>query len=130
MKKIIILIIVMLWATPLWCGEYKSMCELYPKECVKGALGKLGETIESKDGIKYKVIAEAKSTVDPVWVQLIDVGSVNNKLDGRCNFAVAFILKPDGFYGESFSCEEAIGILMRQCITEGIKYEDYVHKAK
>lgn len=132
MKRLILLIstvIILLGVTPLMAEEYKSMCELHPEECAEGSLCKLGEVVEQSDGKKYRVIAEAKSTIDPVWVQLIDYASIGEKFDGKCKFAVFFMLKSNGFYGDPIHCWEAISMMKNQCKTEGIKYDDYVHKA-
>ena len=145
MKKTLMLlfltIVILFGATSSWCSvdafskqsnseEYKSMCELHPEECIKGSLGKLGETLEQSDGNKYRVIAEAKSATNPVWIQFIDFCPIGEELDGKCNFVVFFVLKEDGFCGDTFSCKEAIAIIIAQCKIEGIEYDDYVHKAK
>jgi len=131
MKKIIIVLVITLFiAAPLFAEEYKSMCELYPKQCAASGLAKLGDTTKGKTGNEYKVIAEAKHSFNDIWVQFIDVKTVGGVFDGECNIAVFFILKEDGFYGKSFTCNIAKDILMRQCEIEGIEYDDYVHKAK
>jgi hypothetical protein len=133
MTILLVLVIALFGVTSAWCvdtEEYKSMCELHPKECAKGSLGKLGEAIEQSDGNKYRVIAEAKSTINPVWVQFIDTCPIKEEFDGKCNFVVFFMLKEDGFYGEAFSCAEAIAMIIIQCKTEGIEYDDYVIKGE
>jgi len=132
MKRLIILlalIMMVIMVTPLLAEEYKSMCELHPEECAKSSLGKLGETLEQSDGNKYRVIAEAKSLTNPVWFQFVDSCPISEEFDGECNFVACFVLKEDGLYINVFSCLEATMMLMSYCKTEGVEYDDFIHKA-
>ncbi len=139
-KTLILMVIILFGITLLWVAvknhipefvKYKSMCELYPEECKESKLIGLGEETISENGRKYKVIAEAKSTFNLTWMQFMDSALPGVELDGKCDFAMFFMLKADGYlYGNSFSCAEGTSIIKQQCKNEGIEYDDYVHKAK
>lgn len=137
-KMIIVVVIILFGAGMAWCAEssakqsnkeeYKCMCELHPKECAESDIVKLGETAETKTGLVFRIIAEAKLS-DSTWFQFLDKCSVGEELDGKCDLVAYLILKSDGFYIRAYTCESATRILKDKCKAKGIKYEDYVHKA-
>lgn len=130
MKKITLFMVMMLiMATSSWCEEYKSMCELYPDECAESNLAKLGQTVVTKSGNHiFRVIAEAEGSGKSTWYQFINTCRAGEKLDGKCDFGIFFILKKDGLYVRKYSCEQVTLMLKSYCKIKGIKYDDFVHK--
>ena len=124
------MVLILFGATLSWGEEYKSMCELYPEQCAENDMAKLGEIGVTEKGYKYRIIEEAKLTNKTEWFQFVDVCRAKEELDGKCDTVVFFTLKSDGLYGKGYSCAAAALILALKCKKEGIKYEDYVHKAK
>ena len=119
-----ILILILLIATTVNAGEYKSLGTLYPELTKELELPDLGET---KNG--DRVIAEAKHPKANLWVQFIDCGC-EKELDDNCDYVIQIELHKGKLHLLRFDCMRMLETLMRYCQKNGILLQDLIHFAE
>ena len=106
--------------------DYKCFAELYPERAKQAQIPTLGEIV-TRNGKKYRVIAEADHPEVDQWVHWMDV----EPLDGVCTYAISFKFRPDGSLSfKVWECEKITEIIKQYCEKEGRNIDDMKHYAE
>lgn len=120
-------LVVFVFSLVVDAGEkYKSFAELHPYKALESGIAALGGTA-TINGVKYRVMAEAKHPEKEIWVQWIDAG----EFDDVCDYAIMFVFMDDGEIGaEAYSCERAAKVIEQYCLENGVSINDVFHIAE
>ena len=114
--------------------KYKCLAELYPEQAKVIGVPKLGDLIigAEDEGKKHRVIGEAKKLKELVWFQFIDTEwSEPGYLDNQCDAVLRLYVSEGAIHIDGFfTPEEVYPSIIRYCYDNGIKMEDFIHKAE
>jgi hypothetical protein len=107
---------------------YKSFAESYPVAAAKMKIAKLGESIKLGN-MSIRVIAECLHREKLLYIQFIDVKTLEKDFDDGCDFAL-IIWNDNNFIWRAAAreCRSALLDVARYCMVNNIDVKKFLHR--